>query len=448
SIARAAAPQSRGAVIMSRPGRPRGALNFAVTWLGFIVRLVGQLGYFLIVARALGPHDYGMVASVFALLIVFGAFAGWGSDHILIRAVTAAPERFGRYYGNALIQTAVTVLPLGLLVYGTQSVVIGMAPLALAAFALGDLLFGRLHVLATCCFMAFERGGDLLLINAAFSLIRLLACGGAIAFADPIGIGAWSEWFLAGAALSGLFSTAYVIARLGRPRWYFARGELGLGFQFCLYFAADSAFRDSDKPMIAYLAGAQAAGLYNAAFRIVDAAAMPLRAMTATFYARFFKHGHDGIERSFRFALKVLPLTLGYTLVAGIMVTFGADYLPLILGEKFRAAAPVTALLAFLPMFNGLSAVGGDILTSAGKQRRRAVVISALSLSPVMLTSVLVPRFGVTGAAYAALGNGALVAATIWLMVFHARRQAAREAIVPVPAPAPSEPRTEMRLAA
>ena len=431
---------------MLRPQRPRGALNFAVTWLGFIVRLVGQLGYFLLVARALGPSGYGMVASVFALLVVFGAFSGWGSDHVLIRNVTEAPERFGRYFGNALLQITATLLPLGLLVYATQSFVIGMAPLALALFVVGDLFFGRLHVLATCCFMAFERGTDLLLINIAFSLIRLVACGAAIWFSSPLTIAAWAEWYVAGAAVAGLLSTAYVIARLGKPRWYIARQELALGFQFCLYFAADSAFRDSDKPVVAYLAGASVAGLYNAAFRIVDAAAMPLRAMTAAFYARFFKHGHKGIEHSFQFALKVLPLTLGYSLFAGIVLIFGAGYLPLLLGEKFRAAAPVTVWLAFLPVFNGLTAIGGDILTSAGKQRRRATVISVLSLSPVLLTSLLVPRFGAIGAAYAALANATVVATTMWIMVFHARREAARAApIAPVPE---AEPQPEFRLAA
>ena len=43
-----------------------------------------------------------------------------------------------------------------------------------------------------------------------------------------------------------------------------------------------------------------AAGLYTAAFRIVDAIGMPLRALTAAFYARFFKHGHHGIAIGLR----------------------------------------------------------------------------------------------------------------------------------------------------
>jgi O-antigen/teichoic acid export membrane protein len=427
---------ARGIVTEPPQRRLRGKLNFVVTWASFLVRLAGQLGYFLLIARALGPHDYGVVASVVALLLVFAAFAGWGSDHILIRNVTAAPERFGPYFGNALIQTVATLVPLGLLVYAAQSVTVGMPPLAFAGFALAELLFVRLHVLAVCCFMAFERGGDLMVVNAGFSLLRLATCAAAILAAAPLDIDVWAAWNLGGAAVTGLLATGYAIWRLGRPRWYFARRELGLGFHFCLYFAGDNAVRDIDKPMVAYLAGPFVAGLYNAAFRIVDAAALPMRAMTASFYARFFKHGHEGIEHSFRFALKVLPLALGYSVAAGLVLTFGADYLPLILGEKFRAAAPVASCLAFLPVFNGLSAIGGDILTSAGRQRTRAFVMVGLSLSPLLWCWLLVPRYGAVGAAYASLGNAALVAAAIWSMVLLSRRRAAR---APAPVTAPAE---------
>jgi O-antigen/teichoic acid export membrane protein len=404
----------------------RGALNFGATWLSFIVRLIGQLGYFLLVARALGPHDYGMVASVFALLVVFGSFSSWGSDHLMIRAVTAAPERFRDYFGNALVMTAATALPLGLLVFAAQRFTVGMAPLPYAAFALGELFFTRLFASAIGCFMAFERGGDLFVVNSLFSLTRLATCVAAILLSHPLTLEVWAEWYLAGIAFSGLAVTAYTIWRLGPPRWYVARHEIALGFHFCLLYTADAAVRDIDKPLVAYFAGASAAGIYNAAFRIVDAVSMPMRALAASFYARFFHHGHQGVERSFRFALKVLPLTLGYAVFAGLMLTFGADYLPLILGEKFRAAVPVTGTLALLPVFWGLTSLGGDILTSAGGQRARALVMVCLSLSPVLLSCLLVPRFGAIGAAYASLGNGALVSATIWTMVLLSRRRAAR----------------------
>jgi O-antigen/teichoic acid export membrane protein len=421
------------AVAAQSSRRGRGVLNFGVTWISFIIRLAGQLGYFLLVARALGPHDYGMVASVFALLVVFGSFSSWGSDHILIRTVTAAPERFRDYFGNALLMTAATVLPLGLFVYGAQAVAVGMAPLPFAAFAVGELFFTRLLACSVACFMAFERGGDLFVVNSFFSLTRLGTCAAAILLSYPLTLEIWAEWYLAGVAFCGVAVIGYTIWRLGPPRWFVARDEIGLGFHFCLLYTADAAVRDIDKPLVAYFAGASVAGIYNAAFRIVDATTVPMRAMAASFYARFFKHGHHGIERSFQFALKVLPLSLGYAVFAGLALSFGADFLPLLLGEKFRAAVPVTSTLAFLPVFWGLTSLGGDILTSAGRQRTRALVMVCLSLAPILLSGLLVPRFGALGAAYASLGNAVLASATIWALVLLARRQAAR-ALAPVTA--------------
>jgi O-antigen/teichoic acid export membrane protein len=430
---------ARGAVTGPPSRRLGGALNFGVTWASFIVRLGGQLGYFLLVARGLGPHDYGMVASVFALLVVIGSFSSWGSDHILIRTVTKTPERFRDYFGNTLIMTAATAVPLALLVYGAQTFAVGMAVLPFAAFAIGELFFGRLLAVSVSCFMSFERGTDLLVINSFFSGMRIATCVAAILVSRPLSLEIWAVWYLGGVLISGTAVLAYPLWRLGLPRWYVAWHEIGLGFHFCLFYSADAAVRDMDKPMVALFAGPSAAGLYNAAYRIVDAVTMPLRAMAAAFYARFFRHGHQGIERSFQFALKVLPLTLTYTLFAGVMLTFGADYLPLLLGEKFRAAVPVTATLAFLPVFTGLTSLGGDILTSAGRQRTRALVMVCLSLSPVVFSSLLVPRFGAIGAAYGSLANAAVVSATIWTMVLLSRRKAAREQ-----APAAATPQLDL----
>ena len=414
----------------------RRSTNTGVTWASFLVRLVGQLGYFLLVARALGPHGYGIVASTTAILIIAASFAGWGADHILIKHVTAAPEKFSEYFGNALILTAATLLPLALVTYGISYFAVGMAPLAFAAFAVGELFWTRIHAILVAAFMAFEKGTGLFVVNTTFSFVRLATCAVAILASSPLDIATWAYWYLGGVTLGTLLTLLYTIRRLGPPRPRLARGDLGLGFHFCLYYLADGTMRDIDKPLVAYFAGPVAAGLYNASFRIVDATAMPLRALAASFYARFFKHGHQGMEQSFRFAMKVLPILLGYSVIAGVALIAGSDFLPLILGEKFAGAAPIVSRLAFLPVFGAVASIGGDVLTSTGRQRSRALVMTCLSLSPILLAWLLVPRWGAVGAAYASLGNGALLAGAIWLLVMVARRHAARR----LPAAAAAEP--------
>jgi O-antigen/teichoic acid export membrane protein len=401
-----------------------GSVNLGLTWTSFVVRLVGQLGYFLLIARALGPHDYGVVASVFALLTVFGSFGGLSSDHVMVSRVAVAPERFADYFGNCLIQTAATALPLALMVYGVSLFTAGMAVAAFAAFAAAELLFARFYMVAVSAFMAVESGRDLFVLNTGFSLIRLATCVAAILASRNLNIEIWAFWYLGGMTVSGLASLAYVVWRLGPPRWRLARGDLGLGFHFSLYFAADTTARELDKPLVALFAGPAVAGVYTAAFRVVDAAAMPLRALMATLYARFFKHGHRGIEHSFRFAVKVLPLFLSYALFASFALIAGSGYLPLLLGPKFGAVIPLVSRLAFLPVFWAIAAVGGDVLTSVGRQRNRAFIIAVLSLSQIPMLWFLVPRFGAEGAAYASLGDAALLALAMVVAVFLSGRDA------------------------
>jgi O-antigen/teichoic acid export membrane protein len=194
-----------------------------------------------------------------------------------------------------------------------------------------------------------------------------------------------------------------------------------MGFHFCLFYTADAALRDVDKPLVAYFAGPAAAGLYTAAYRIVDAAAMPMRAVIASIYARFFVHGNKGIDSSIGFAFKVLPILLGYCLFLGIFLAAGSQLLPLILGDKFAASAPLIGRLAILPFFGALTSIGGNILTSTGRQRTRALVVLVLSFSPVVLCSILVPRFGLDGAAAAAVLNAVLFATATWAMVNFSR---------------------------
>ena len=72
-----------------------------------------------------------------------------------------------------------------------------MAPLAFAAFAVGELFFTRIYAVAVAAFMAFEKGGDLLVVNSTFSLApRLATCVIAILISSPLlDIEKWTWWY-------------------------------------------------------------------------------------------------------------------------------------------------------------------------------------------------------------------------------------------------------------
>lgn len=73
--------------------------------LGFGFRLGLQFLYFVLLARILGPEQYGAFVGVAALIMVLSPFASWGSGNILIKHASRDPGLFKKYWGAALATT-------------------------------------------------------------------------------------------------------------------------------------------------------------------------------------------------------------------------------------------------------------------------------------------------------------------------------------------------------
>jgi O-antigen/teichoic acid export membrane protein len=84
-----------------------------------------------------------------------------------------------------------------------------------------------------------------------------------------------------------------------------------------------------------------------------------------------------------------------------LVVVFGPQLLSLF-GPAFVAAYPVIAILAVGNLLNLLwGALWGDLLTMTGLQNESAVIVIAVTALNVVLTLVLTPAWGVSGAATA-----------------------------------------------
>src|SRR5437588_3296563 len=66
-----------------------------------------QAVYFVLIARALGPNDYGAFAAAVSLVSVVGPFSSWGTGNLLIRNVSRNHSLFEECWGNALLVTLV-----------------------------------------------------------------------------------------------------------------------------------------------------------------------------------------------------------------------------------------------------------------------------------------------------------------------------------------------------
>ncbi|MGH6989547.1 MAG: lipopolysaccharide biosynthesis protein [Stellaceae bacterium] len=405
--------------------------NTGVMTVGIGVQIVLQGIAFILVTRLMGVRAYGAFISVTALATIIAAFAGWGGDQLLIRTVATARDEFAAALGTGLLYFLATAPVLALIaVLAIPYLVTASVPwLAVLLVVLADVVFARMNTFAVNCFQAFERGRDMARLGIVLYLARALAAviwGFAVARHDPM---SWAWFYLASSVVAGGFGMIEVLRRLGRPVWRIEWGEWRDGGFFALQMGSFLSFRDIDKPVTAALSSLSQAGLYAAAFRIADVAAVPVRALMFSTYVRFFQHGAAGTRGSFAFAKSLLPAGLAIGAIAGVGLAIASSIATQILGANYAGIATVLLILTPMPLFYALYYIGADTLVSGGHLGQRTLIQALLPIFDVGLCLALVPRYGAAGAAIATCGTHAVLVIATWASAIHfARLEAATEA--------------------
>ncbi|BDP44148.1 hypothetical protein DAETH_41170 (plasmid) [Deinococcus aetherius] len=388
---------------------------------GFSARTVLQALYFLLIARSLGASEYGAFVAVTALVAILAPFASWGSGNLLIKHVARRREAFSTYWGAALAMMSISGSLLTLLVLGVYRLFLpATLPLLLVlAVAVADLIFARFADVSSQAFQAVEKLSRTAQIQALLSVIRLVAA--ALLFVAPITASAltWSTLYLLTTVITALVALFWVRRELGwgkldpRP----LRSELREGFHFALSLGSQSVYNDIDKTMLSRFVGLEAAGIYAAAYRIVDAAFSPVRALLFAAYARFFKSGQIGVRGSLQWAVKLVPWTAAYGLLTAAGLWLVAPLMSLVFGESFRETGTTLQWLAPLILLKALHYFAADTLTGAGLQSARSRIQLGVAALNICLNLWLLPGFGWLGAAWASLASDGVLVVALWSTV-------------------------------
>lgn len=168
-----------------------------------------------------------------------------------------------------------------------------------------------------------------------------------------------------------------------------------------------------DALLLGFLLGPNPVGLYRAAYKPITAAlAMPLTYFLGLFPAlsRTYRENLDAFDGIVRRSLNLtaifaLPLGIGGTFMAGpiINLLFGPDYSP---------AVPAMRLLSWSASLIILRDTFRQALIAADKQHLDLRAAGTAVVSNVILNFILIPRFGIVGAATATI-----LSEIVWLSV-------------------------------
>jgi O-antigen/teichoic acid export membrane protein len=397
------------------------ARNSVWMFLGYGLKLLTQAVYFILIARSLGPSEYGAFVGAVALIGLVAPFAGIGYGNLLVKNVSRDPKLFREYWGNALFVAAVsgTVL-LGLVMIVSRWALSSSIPaLLVLLISLSDLLAVKGTEIGSQAFLAVDQ----LKYTSAFTVcpyvLRLLAVFVVFWRWHQATALLWGWFYLACTVISAIIAVALTIYKLGAPKLALGRipGEFTEGFYFGTSLSAQTVYNDIDKTMLARFSTLDATGIYGAAYRLIDVAFVPVRSVLFAAYADFFRHGKDGIAVSYAYARRILPKMVGYSLLVSASLFLAAPVVPIILGSNYSSVVEALRWLALLPVFKSLHYFMADSLTGAGYQRVRTNVQIVVAVFNIALNLWLIPVYSWRGASWSSLASDGALALLMYLAV-------------------------------
>lgn len=392
--------------------------NTAYMVLGQGARLLVQALYFFLMARSLGPRQYGAFVAVAAAVAIACPFVGNGSGNLMVKHVARDRRLLPEYLGNALFMTLATGLLVSVLVAPACLVVLPrtIPAVVILLVAASDLVVYRFVDVACLAFQSVERLGWTANLNVFASLTRLAGIAVVVLVRRPTVV-AWAHAYLATSAVCALVALCCVFSKLARPTFSGLgriRGELREGLCFSTSLSAQTIYNDVDKTMLARLATLEAAGIYAAAYRLIDMAFLPVRALLAAAYPSFFRHGEGGVGSSLRFARRLLPRPLVYSAVAAAGMALAAPLVPRILGAEYARTTEALRWLSLLPVLKTCHCFAADALTGAGYQGLRTLMQVVVAGFNVVANLWLIPAYSWRGAAWSSLASDGLLAIGLW----------------------------------
>ena len=389
------------------------AKDSAVLFGGEVVSRLILFATSVWLARSLGPDSFGLVTFAQALLAYFLIFGDGGLSVYGVRAVAGHPEQArGAWLGITQVRSGLTlalvlVAWLVLLALPMDAVtrqVVGITiTAALPAALLSDwVLRGLGRMLAATSLASVQSA-------VALVLVWLLVRGPDDVVWAPSArlLGAMAAAILGFFLLRG-FPLAGPDLVAGRV-WLRAHGlttMLASGGALLMTNLAVLAYNSADTLLLKPFAGNHEVGLYGSAYRVIQLPMTALYTLTSAALPALVRSraGEPAVRRRSMRALTALA-TAGGLLVALALWALRHWIVQLLYGPAYAGAARALGILAFAVPFDFLVSVKGTGYIAAGFERTAALCAGAAALVNVLANLVLIPRYGMIGAAWTTLGT-------------------------------------------
>jgi O-antigen/teichoic acid export membrane protein len=394
---------------------------------GNTLAMVAQGLQFFLLARVLGPTEFGQVGTASAVAALLLPYSGMGAANVMVMHAARDQSLLPCYFGNALIVMAFS----GVLLTAFGALVV--APLIGSGFdPMFMLIFGASEILAAklvdICWHAFAARDEMRPVSVLLSVQSMSRLVTAVLYAVLSAHPHAREWgycALASNLVVGVALVTFTIRIIGRPRYDIAMAirNLRVGAAFAVGLSAKGFYTDADKVFLARFTNPATVATYTMAYRILQVALVPTRALSFALTARMYRAGESGLIGALVITRRLIWPLMAFGAVLSVGCYVCAPLLPLIAGDKYIDSIDVLRVLALLPAVALLQSLLADTLSSSGYHTASAIcqLIAGIAISAISI--FLIPGHGWRGASIASYASQVLLCIMLGVVMWRANRR-------------------------
>lgn len=390
------------------------AKNTLFLTIAYIGQKIFSFVYFSLIARFIGVEKIGLYVTALSFSSLFSVFADLGLTQVLIREGARDKKNLDKILSQIIIVKLVLAV-LAYLILNLLVFILGYAAeLRQLIFISGILMvmdsltlsfFGVLRALENLRYEATAVvGGQIIIVF--FGLIVAWLRLPVVFLLLALGMGSLFNLLFS-------FSMVYKNGVKLRLIWDKALtlSIVKLSFAFALANIFSKVYSYIDSVLLSYLAGTKNVGFYSIPNKIVFAFQFIPMAFSASLYpamSQFFVSEKNKLKYTFEKAFNYLmilaaPLAFGIYVIADVFINkvYGAEYAPSVITLRILVFGIIFAFLDF-PV--------GALLNACNKQNIQTTVMGVTMVLNIILNIILIPVWGINGAAVAAvIGNFTLL---------------------------------------
>lgn len=377
---------------------------------GVISQAVGGGLFFFVavlVARHLGPADFGTWSFIFALVLVFHMLADFGLTNILVQEIARRREEVATILGAAIPLVTLIALIGSAIIACFVPLMPWEAPAKTATYIMGGTVLLTFHA---AVYGSVSRAFEDMGLNAAGMVAQrlVLLLFVLIALRLDAGLPGIALCYLGERAFLWAFFRIMVRVRYTRYHWrfdtaywyYLLKEGLPVGISMVLRRISWNIHTF----MLMALSTAAAVGLFGAAYRVLNMINVIPFTLAVPMFPVLSRLAVESTKATFTAYIQAQRAFMLIGVPVGIwLAVVGTPVMALLFGPAYAEAGTTLRMLGIVAVFLFLNGMFVYLFTALGRQRHYMVGVGICVALNLVMDLLLIPVLGAPGAVLAAL---------------------------------------------